>query len=72
MRVELAPGVAFPTLHPGEEIIYVLEGRWSMRSSGLTSRRRVIPADEFLGEERRSVSAGCALVRGSRRRVGRR
>ena len=27
MRVELAPGVAFPKhTHPGEEIIYVLEG----------------------------------------------
>ena len=29
VRVELAPGVAFPKhTHPGEEIIYVLEGTW--------------------------------------------
>ena len=29
MRVELEPGVAFPShTHPGEEIIYVLEGAW--------------------------------------------
>ena len=29
VRVELAPGVIFPNhTHPGEEIIYVLEGTW--------------------------------------------
>ena len=29
VRVELAPGVSFPKhTHPGEEIIYVLEGTW--------------------------------------------
>ena len=38
VRVELAPGVSFPKhTHPGEEIIYVLEGRGSTRST--VSRR---------------------------------
>ena len=30
VRVDLEPGVAFPShTHPGEEIIYVLEGTWA-------------------------------------------
>ena len=35
MRVELAPGVSFPKhTHPGEEIIYVLEGTWEYTVEG--------------------------------------
>ena len=35
VRVELAPGVAFPMhTHPGEEIIYVLEGTWEYTVEG--------------------------------------
>ena len=35
VRVELAPGVAFPDhSHPGEEIIYVLEGVFEYRVAG--------------------------------------
>jgi quercetin dioxygenase-like cupin family protein len=35
VRIELAPGVAFPDhSHPGEEIIYVLEGRFEYRLEG--------------------------------------
>ena len=35
MRVELEPGVAFPShTHPGEEIIYVLEGAWEYMLEG--------------------------------------
>ncbi|MEI9888496.1 MAG: cupin domain-containing protein [Rhizomicrobium sp.] len=35
VRVELAPGVAFPRhRHPGEEIIYVLEGAMEYRIDG--------------------------------------
>jgi quercetin dioxygenase-like cupin family protein len=38
VRVELAPGVAFPKhTHPGEEIIYVLEGRWEYTVEGKPS-----------------------------------
>lgn len=35
VRVELAPGVAFPShTHPGEEIIYVIEGTWAYEIAG--------------------------------------
>jgi len=35
VRVELAPGVSFPNhTHPGEEIIYVLEGTWEYTVEG--------------------------------------
>jgi quercetin dioxygenase-like cupin family protein len=35
VRVELAPGIAFPDhRHPGEEIIYVLEGTFEYRVEG--------------------------------------
>ena len=35
MRVDLEPGVTFPLhSHPGEEIIYVLEGEWEYRVEG--------------------------------------
>jgi quercetin dioxygenase-like cupin family protein len=35
VRVELAPGVSFPKhTHPGEEIIYVLEGTWEYTVKG--------------------------------------
>jgi quercetin dioxygenase-like cupin family protein len=35
VRVELAPGAAFPShTHPGEEIIYVLEGTWAYEIAG--------------------------------------
>jgi quercetin dioxygenase-like cupin family protein len=35
VRVELAPGVAFPPhSHPGEEIIYVIEGLWEYQVDG--------------------------------------
>ena len=35
VRVELDPGVAFPKhTHPGEEIIYVLEGTWEYTVEG--------------------------------------
>jgi quercetin dioxygenase-like cupin family protein len=35
MRIALAPGVTFPDhRHPGEEIIYVLEGRFEYRVAG--------------------------------------
>jgi len=35
VRVELAPGVAFPDhSHPGEELIYVLEGVFEYRVAG--------------------------------------
>ena len=35
VRVELAPGVTFPKhTHPGEEIIYVLEGSWEYQVEG--------------------------------------
>jgi quercetin dioxygenase-like cupin family protein len=37
VRVELAPGVAFPShTHPGEEIIYVIEGTWAYEIAGKT------------------------------------
>jgi quercetin dioxygenase-like cupin family protein len=35
VRVDLAPGVAFPPhRHPGEEIIYVIEGSWEYQVEG--------------------------------------
>jgi quercetin dioxygenase-like cupin family protein len=35
VRVDLDPGVAFPLhSHPGEEIIYVLEGEWQYQVEG--------------------------------------
>jgi quercetin dioxygenase-like cupin family protein len=35
VRVDLAPGVTFPMhSHPGEEIIYVLEGEWQYEVAG--------------------------------------
>ena len=35
VRVELEPGVVFPNhTHPGEEIIYVLEGTWQYEIAG--------------------------------------
>jgi quercetin dioxygenase-like cupin family protein len=35
VRVDLDPGVAFPLhSHPGEEIIYVLEGEWEYQVEG--------------------------------------
>jgi quercetin dioxygenase-like cupin family protein len=35
VRVDLAPGVAFPPhSHPGEEIIYVIEGTWEYQVEG--------------------------------------
>ena len=35
VRVELAPGVSFPKhTHPGEEILYVLEGTWEYTVEG--------------------------------------
>jgi quercetin dioxygenase-like cupin family protein len=35
VRVELAPGAAFPShTHPGEEIIYVIEGTWAYEIAG--------------------------------------
>jgi quercetin dioxygenase-like cupin family protein len=35
VRVDLAPGVAFPPhSHPGEEIIYVIEGEWEYQVEG--------------------------------------
>jgi quercetin dioxygenase-like cupin family protein len=35
VRVELAPGVSFPKhTHPGEEIVYVLEGTWEYTVEG--------------------------------------
>ena len=35
MRIELAPGVTFPDhSHPGEEIIYVIEGAFEYRVEG--------------------------------------
>ena len=35
MRVEIDPGVALPMhSHPGEEIVYVLEGTWELQVEG--------------------------------------
>jgi quercetin dioxygenase-like cupin family protein len=35
VRVELAPGTVFPShTHPGEEIIYVIEGTWAYEIAG--------------------------------------
>ncbi|WP_119270972.1 cupin domain-containing protein [Taklimakanibacter deserti] len=35
VRVDLDPGVSFPLhSHPGEEIIYVLEGKWEYQVEG--------------------------------------
>ena len=35
VRVEIAPGTVFPShTHPGEEIIYVIEGAWEYVVSG--------------------------------------
>ncbi len=35
VRVDLAPGVSFPPhRHPGEEIIYVIEGLWEYQVEG--------------------------------------
>ena len=60
VRVELAPGVSFPKhTHPGEEIIYVLEGTWSissMATAGHAQGRRASCSSRRsspLGEERR-------------------
>lgn len=37
VRVELEPGVAFPDhTHPGEEVIYVIEGTWEYEIDGKT------------------------------------
>src|SRR6476619_1458540 len=39
VRVELAPGVSFPKhTHPGEEIIYVLEGTFEYEIDGKISK----------------------------------
>jgi quercetin dioxygenase-like cupin family protein len=33
VRVEIPPGSVFPShTHPGEEVIYVIEGAWNTRS----------------------------------------
>ena len=41
VRVDLDPGVAFPShTHPGEEIIYVIEGTWEYKIGG-----RVVKAE---------------------------
>jgi quercetin dioxygenase-like cupin family protein len=41
VRVDLDPGVAFPShTHPGEEIIYVIEGTWEYEIGG-----RVVKAE---------------------------
>jgi quercetin dioxygenase-like cupin family protein len=46
MRIALAPGTAFPDhMHPGEEIIYVLEGRFEYRVGG---RPVIVEAGEVL------------------------
>ena len=35
VRVEIGPGSVFPShTHPGEEIIYVIEGAWEYKISG--------------------------------------
>ena len=35
VRVDLEPGVAFPShTHPGEEVIYVIEGTWEYEIAG--------------------------------------
>ena len=61
MRVDLDPGVTFPKhSHPGEEIIYVLEGVWEYEVEGKPAM--TLKAGEVLfipagtihgGEERR-------------------
>jgi quercetin dioxygenase-like cupin family protein len=39
MRVEIDPGVALPThSHPGEEIVYVLDGSWEFQVEGKGAR----------------------------------
>jgi quercetin dioxygenase-like cupin family protein len=39
VRVDLDPGIAFPGhTHPGEEIIYVIEGTWEYEIGGKTVR----------------------------------
>jgi len=39
VRVDLDPGYAFPGhTHPGEEIIYVIEGTWEFEIAGKTVR----------------------------------
>ena len=39
VRVDLEPGVVFPShTHPGEEIIYVIEGTWEYQIAGKSVR----------------------------------
>ena len=41
VRVEIGPGTTFPShTHPGEEIIYVLEGSWEYEISGKPVRAK--------------------------------
>ena len=41
VRVELAPGTTFPGhTHPGEEIIYVIEGEWEYEIAGKRVRAK--------------------------------
>ena len=67
VRVDLEPGRAFPGhTHPGEEIIYVLEGTWEYVIGGKPVTARAggrpvhpCPNDPF-GEERRHRQRGGA------------
>jgi len=72
VRVELAPGVAFPShTHPGEEIIYVIEGTWAYEIAGkpVTAKRGdvlFVPAGTI--HSAKNVGAGyCRRARNLRR-----
>jgi quercetin dioxygenase-like cupin family protein len=65
VRVELAPGTVFPShTHPGEEIIYVIEGTWAYEIAGKPVTARpgdvlFVPAGTI--HSAKNVGAGTAV-----------
>jgi quercetin dioxygenase-like cupin family protein len=69
VRVDLDPGVTFPKhSHPGEEIIYVLEGEWEYEVEGKPAMRLgagdvlFIPAGTIHGAKNVGASKGAELA----------
>jgi quercetin dioxygenase-like cupin family protein len=69
VRVEVDPGVALPThTHPGEEIVYILEGTWEYQVEGksaMTLRAgdvAFVPSDTKHGAKNIGSGKGAAVA----------
>ena len=69
VRVEVDPGVALPThTHPGEEIVYILEGTWEYQVEGkgaMTLRAgdvAFVPSDTRHGANNIGSGKGAAVA----------